>query len=158
MANLYEIRREIENFEFAVDEETGEFLNALSWDELNMAYEEKIENIACYIKNLASDVLAFKAEEDALAQRRKSVEKKIEYLKKLLCNNMDGEKFSTAKCAVSFRKSESVEVADIALLSSEWLRVKTTYEADKTAIKAAIKSGQEVSGCKLVENISTQIK
>lgn len=158
MANLYEIRQEIENFEFEVDEETGEFLNALTWDELNMAYEEKIENIACYIKNLASDVLAFKAEEESIAKRRKSMEKKIDYLKKLLVNNMGGEKFSTAKCAVSFRRSETVDVEDVALLPAELLRVKTTYEADKTAIKAAIKSGREINGCRLVENISTQVK
>lgn len=158
MANLYQIRQEIEAFEYEIDEETGEFLNALAWDELNMAYEEKVENIACYIKNLASDVLAFKAEEESIAKRRKSMEKKIEYLKKLLCNNMGGEKFSTAKCAVSFRKSETVDVADIALLPAELLRVKTTYEADKTAIKAAIKAGKAINGCKLVENISTQIK
>ena len=142
MANLYQIRQEIEAFEYEIDEETGELLNALVWDELNMAYEEKVENIACYIKNLASDVLAFKAEEESIAKRRRSMEKKIDYLKKLLSNNMGGEKFSTAKCAVSFRKSESVEVSDVALVPAEWLRVKTTYEADKTAIKAAIKAGK----------------
>lgn len=158
MANLYQIRQEIEAFEYEIDEETGELLNALVWDELNMAYEEKVENIACYIKNLASDVLAFKAEEESIAKRRKSMEKKIEYLKKLLCNNMGGEKFSTAKCAVSFRRSETVDVEDVALLPAELLRVKTTYEADKTAIKAAIKAGNEIKGCRLVENISTQIK
>lgn len=158
MANIYQIKQEIENFNFEIDEETGEFLNALAWDELNMAYEEKVENIACYIKNLASDVLAFKAEEESIAKRRKSMEKKIDYLKKLLSNNMGGEKFSTAKCAVSFRRSETVDVEDVALLPAELLRVKTTYEADKTAIKAAIKAGKEVKGCRLVENISTQIK
>ena len=158
MANIYQIKQEIENFNFEIDEETGEFLNALAWDELNMAYEEKVENIACYIKNLASDVLAFKAEEESIAKRRRSMEKKIDYLKKLLSNNMGGEKFSTAKCAVSFRRSETVDVEDVALLPAELLRVKTTYEADKTAIKAAIKAGKEVKGCRLVENISTQIK
>ena len=96
MANIYQIKQEIDNFNFEIDEETGEFLNALAWDELNMAYEEKVENIACYIKNLASDVLAFKAEEESIAKRRRSMEKKIDYLKKLLSNNMGGEKFSTA--------------------------------------------------------------
>lgn len=158
MANLYQIRKEIEDFEFECDPETGEFLNALSWDELNMAFEEKVENIACYIKNLSSDIQAFKAEEDQLAKRRKSAEKKVEFLKRLLAENMDGQKFSTAKCAVSFSKSETVEVQDIKLLPAEMLRVKTSYEPDKTAIKAAIKAGHEVNGCRLVENLNTQIK
>lgn len=58
MANIYQIRQEIADFEFECDPETGEILNALSWDALNMAFEEKVENIACYIKNLSSDINA----------------------------------------------------------------------------------------------------
>ena len=158
MANLYQIKQEIEAFEYEVDEETGELTNALVWDELCMAYEEKVENIACYIKNLASDVLAFKTEEEALAKRRKSAERTIEYLKNLLADNMDGEKFSTAKCAITLRKTVKVEISDIEQIPAELIRTRTTVEADKTAIKAAIKAGKEISGCKLVESISTQVK
>lgn len=158
MANLYQIRHEIEDFEYEIDEETGELLNALLWDELNMSFEEKVENIACGIKNLTSDVLAFKAEEDQLAKRRKSKEKKIEYLKRMLADNMGGQKFSTAKCAVSFRKSEVVEVDNIEHIPAELLRVNTTVAPDKAAIKAAIKAGTAIEGCRIVENISTQIK
>lgn len=158
MANLYEIRREIEDFEYECDPEAGELLNAPEWDKLNMAYEEKVENIACYIKNLTSDIADFKAEESNLAARRKVLEKKVEFLKRLLLDNMDGQKFSTIKCAVSFRKSEAVQVDDVKLVPAEMLRIKTTYDPDKTAIKAAIKSGREIAGCKLVENTSVQIK
>jgi hypothetical protein len=158
MASIYQIRREIEDFEYECDPETGELLNALEWDKLNMAYEEKVENIACFIKNLTSDIADFKAEEANLAARRKTLERKAEFLKRLLLDNMDGQKFSTVKCAVSFRKSEAVQVDDVNLIPAEMLRVKTTYEPDKTAIKAAIKSGREINGCKLVENTSIQIK
>lgn len=158
MASIYQIRREIEDFEYECDPETGELLNALEWDKLNMAYEEKVENIACYIKNLTSDIADFKAEEANLAARRKTLERKAEFLKRLLLDNMDGQKFSTVKCAVSFRKSEAVQVDDVNHIPAEMLRIKTTYEPDKTAIKAAIKSGREINGCKLVENTSIQIK
>lgn len=158
MANLYEIRREIADFEFEIDPETGEILNALSWDELNMAFGEKVENIACYIKNLTSDIADFKAEEDTLAKRRKSNERKVEYLKRLLLDNMNGQKYSTTRCAVSFRRSEAVQVTDVEHIPAELLRVKTTVEPNKTAIKDALKAGQEISGCKLVENMSVQIK
>lgn len=158
MASLYSIRQEIENFEYELDEETGELLNALVWDDLQMAYEEKVENIACYIKNLRSDIAAFKEEEAALAKRRKAAERRVEYLSGLLAENMEGQKFSTAKCAISFRKSETLEVDDMKLLPAELLRVKNTIEADKVAIKAAIKSGIEVNGCRLVESLKPQIK
>lgn len=158
MASIYQIRREIEDFEYECDPETGELLNALEWDKLNMAYEEKVENIACFIKNLTSDIADFKAEEANLAARRKTLERKAEFLKRLLLDNMDGQKFSTVKCAVSFRKSEAVQVDDVNHIPAEMMRIKTTYEPDKTAIKAAIKSGREINGCKLVENTSIQIK
>lgn len=158
MASIYQIRREIEDFEYECDPETGELLNVLEWDKLNMAYEEKVENIACFIKNLTSDIADFKAEEANLAARRKTLERKAEFLKRLLLDNMDGQKFSTVKCAVSFRKSEAVQVDDVNHIPAEMLRIKTTYEPDKTAIKAAIKSGREINGCKLVENTSIQIK
>ncbi len=158
MASIYTIRQELDRFDFECDPETGELLNAPEWDELNMAYEEKVENIACYIKNLTSDIADFKAEESNLAARRKALEKKVEFLKRLLLDNMDGRKFSTIKCAVSFRKSEAVQVDDAKLVPAEMLRIKKTYDPDKTAIKAAIKSGREIAGCKLVENTSVQIK
>lgn len=158
MSSIYQIRREIEDFEFECDPETGELMNALSWDELNMAFEEKVENIACYIKNLTSDIADFKAEESNLAARRKSIEKKVEFLKRLLLDNMSGQKFSTVKCAVSFRKSKAVLVDDVEHVPAEWLRVKTTTEPDKSAIMAALKNGQEIAGCKLIENTSVQIK
>lgn len=158
MANLYEIRREIADFEFEVDPETGELLNAMSWDELNMAFGEKVENIACYIKNLNSDIEDFKVEENQLAKRRKSLERKAEYLRRLLLDNMGGEKYSSARCAVSFRRSEIVQVDSVEHIPAALLRVKTTVEPNKTAIKDAIKAGQEISGCKLVENMSVQIK
>lgn len=158
MANIYQIRKEIESFEFECDPETGELLNGLSWDELNMAFEEKIENIACCIKNLNSDIAAFKAEEEALAARRKSAQKKAEYLKKLLADNMGGQKFSSPKCAVSFRTSEVVEVEDVKLLPANMVKEKKSFEPDKASIKASIKSGQEVPGCRLVENLNVQIK
>lgn len=158
MANIYQIRQEIECFEFECDPETGEIMNAPSWDALNMAFEEKVENIACYIKNLTSDILAFKAEEEQLARRRRSSEKKVEFLKRLLADNMHGQKFSTAKCAVSFRKSEQVEIMDESSIPQDMMVQTVVSRPDKSAIKEYIKNGHEVSGCRLIEKLNTQIK
>ena len=158
MASLYQIRSEIENFEYECDPETGELLNALEWDGLNMAYEEKVENIACYIKNLTSDIAAFKAEEDALAERRKQAEKRVEYLKNLLGANMNGQKFSTARCAVSFRRSDRVAIQDESLVPKKYMTKHVEYKIDKNAIKALLKQGKSVKGCQLIERLNTQIK
>lgn len=159
MANLYDINRQLMEFEPEIDPETGELTNALEWDELNMAYAEKVENIGCYIKDLNGDIAKFEAEENQLKKRRQSLERKADYLKRLLLNNMNDEKYSSPRCAISFRHTTVADItADATVLPSEFVRRKTTVEPNKTAIKAALQAGQNIDGCKLVENVSIQIK
>ena len=61
--NLYEIDQEIMN---CVDMETGEIIDPARLDELQMDRDIKIENIACWIKNLYADAEAFKTEKQSL--------------------------------------------------------------------------------------------
>ena len=69
---LYEIDNEIRAFLDkmldAVDEETGEIIDIdpAELEQLNEAREQKIENIALYIKNLEADAKAIKEEEKNL--------------------------------------------------------------------------------------------
>lgn len=158
MANIYQIRAEIENFAAEVDEETGEFLNADAWDELNMAFEEKVENTACYIKNLKAEISAIEAEAKLLKERAAAKSKKAAQLEKLLADNLSGQKFETARCVVSFRKSTAVEITDESVLPEHLITIKTTSAPNKTAITKLLKDGQEVPGCTLVERNNINIK
>lgn len=155
MASLYEINQAISE---CIDTETGELIDTERLEHLTMEKGEKIENVACWVKNLTAEAAAYNAEKKVFAEREATALKTAESLKKWLAVALEGQKFSTAKCAVSFRKSEAVMVDDINLIPAEMLRVKTTYEPDKTAIKNAIKSGREINGCMLVENSNIQIK
>ena len=155
MASLYEIDQAIM---VCVDAETGEIIDSEALDALLMQRDDKLEAVACWIKNLQSDALAYKAEKEAFAARQKAAENKVESLKRYLADALQGQKFSTAKCAVSFRKSTTLEVEDVKFVPAEWLKVQTSVEPDKVAIKEAIKAGQEISGCKLIENLNIQIK
>ncbi len=155
MANLYEIDQGILE---CLDLETGEVIDPDRLESLQMERSQKIENVVLWIKNLESDALAIKTEKDALAKRQVAALAKAEQLKEWLANALEGQKFNTARCAVSFRRSETVEVSDVALLPDDLKRVKTTVEPNKTAIKALLKDGQEVVGCSLVENQNINIK
>lgn len=150
--NLYEINEEMTN---CIDPETGEVdidqLNALQ-----MLKEEKIENIALWIKDLKAEAEALKAEKLAFQARQAAAENKAESLKNYLANALNGEKFKTTRCAVSFRKAEKVEITDELELPPEFTTVE--IKADKTAIKQAIKQGQEIAGARLVETTSCIIK
>ena len=155
MANLYQIDQGILE---CIDFETGEVLDPDRLENLQMERNQKIENVACWIKNLLSDAEAIKAEKESLADREAKCRKKADSLKVWLEKALEGQKFSTARCAVSFRRSETVEVADMALIPAELLRVKTEVEPNKAAIKALLKEGREVVGCRLIENQNVQIK
>lgn len=139
-----------------IDPETGE-VNVNMIKDLIMQRDQKVENIACWIKNLISDAKALKDEKKALEERIKAKENRAESLKKYLESILEGQKFETPKCAVSFRKTQSVNISDFTALPAEFLRFKPA-EADKTAIKAAIKAGEVVSGAELVESLSMAVK
>jgi hypothetical protein len=51
-------------------------------------------------------------------------------------------RFSFPNHELTSRKSQAVEIEDEDLLGPEWLTVKTIFQADKTAIKAALVSRQ----------------
>ena len=156
---IYEIDEKILN---CIDLETGEIIDIDKLNELQLERDAKIENVACWIKELKAEAEAIKAEKLALAERQKVAENKAESLKKWLAYALQGEKFKTAKCSVSFRKTESVEVTDEGLSNlmkehDELLTYKAP-EPNKKAIKDALKDGLNVAGIQLVQNTSTIIK
>ncbi len=162
MASLYEIEQAMLD---CVDMETGEVIDAAQLDALQMERTAKLENVALWIKNLESDVEAYKAEMEAFMERRKAAERKIESLKTYLANALGGEKFSTAKCAVGFRKSQSVEIQDEHFfvtwaMFNEREDLITTKEPvpNRTAIKQALKEGLDMPEVTLVEKLNINIK
>jgi hypothetical protein len=155
MASLYEIEQAILD---CVDCETGEIIDQERLDNLMMERSAKIESVALWVKNLESDAVAYKAEKEAFAKREKQATDKAKRLKEWLARVCEGEKFNTPRCAVSFRTSESVEIDEGATLPGEYTRIKTTTEPDKAGIKAALKAGTEIAGCRLVSNVNTKIQ
>lgn len=151
---LYEIDQAILD---CIDLETGEIIDTEQLDKLTMERETKLENVACWIKELKAEAEALKAEKMAFAKRQQVAENKMESLKKYLAYALDGQAFKTVRASVTFRKSQAVEIADIYKLDENYLRYKEP-EADKTAIKEAIKQGKTVAGATLVENTSVIIK
>ena len=152
---LFELNDARRNFNLEIDEETGEILNAAELDALEMQRDEKIENIALWIKNLKAEAEAVKKQKDVFYQREKALTNKAERLKEWLASNLNGEKWKSDRVVLSWRKSESVAVDDD-FNDDRFI----TYEPkiSKTAIKEALKNGEEVTGARIVENNSLQIK
>lgn len=153
---LYELVNEIENFNLEVDEETGEVVNIADLENLQIEKDTKIENIGLLIKNLKAESDAIKEEAKRLTARAKVAENKAESLKRYLADCLGGEKFKTPRVAISYRKSQAVNIIDIQSISDEYKVVE--IKPDKTAIKNAIKEGKVVVGAELEERQSIAIK
>ena len=152
--NLFEIEREIMS---CVDMETGEIIDTEKLDQLTMERDTKIENIACWIKNLTAEAEALKAQKQAFADRQETAENKVKSLKKYLSSYLAGQKFATDKVAISFRKTSSVNVTDMSLIPKEYLKYAEPT-VDKTAVKNAIKAGAVVPGAEIAEGQSISVK
>lgn len=151
--NLYEINREILA---CIDYETGEILDEGRLNSLEIEREKKIENVALWIKNLESEAAALKKEKDSFTQREKSTKNRIESLKKYLENALQGQKFQTTKCAISFRTSTTLEMSEKAEIPEEFR--KYSFDLDKTKMKEALKNGANYKGFWLQKNQKIQIK
>lgn len=148
---LYEIDAELLEL---VDQETGELMDYEAFEQLQMARERKIEGMGLWVKDMAAEAKAIKAEEDALKDRREKLEHKRDNLKDYLVRYLDGEKFSTPRVAMSFRKSPAHVELEPDFLdwakehNDELLRYKEP-EPDKKAIMAALKAGDEIPYARL---------
>ena len=151
--NLFEINQAIMD---CVDTETGEIIDEERLNELQIAEEEKIENIALWIKNLKAEAEALKAEKEAFDKRKKAAENKAESLSKYLTNYLQGNKFKTTKVSISYRKSESLEIDNTESIPFDYIEYEP--KINKTDLKKAIKEGLEVEGCRIVEKQNIQIK
>lgn len=160
--NLYEIDNAIAAL---VDPETGELMDYEAFAQLSMERDQKIENMALVYKNAKATADAIKSEITALTERKQRAERTMERMKEYLNYALGGQKFESAKCAVNFRKTTSVNIPDVAQAirwaegsgHDECVRYKMP-EINKTEIGKLLKAGIEVPCAELVEGLSVGVK
>lgn len=122
--------------------------------------ETKAVNYGVVCKELDSQISIIEEEINRLSDLKKVRSKTSERLKITMSAAMQSygiEKIETPIMKISFRKSEFIEIEDIALINKKFINEKTIVTADKNAIKAAIKAGDEVVGAILKINKNIQI-
>ena len=151
---LYEINEQIMA---CIDSETGEVIDPEKLNDLQIAKDEKLENLALWYKDLIAEANALKEEKEAFAAREKTARNKAESIKNYLSYALNGANFKTTKCALSFRKSEKTVIDDIYSIPENFLKYSEP-KADLNEIKKAIKNGEEIKGAHLEETQNIQIK
>ena len=167
-----ELFNKLESLEEIEDQEerqlaTGAWFDTL--DGMESEFEQKAENVAQYIKELRAESDAIREEEKVLSARRRAKEKRTDSLTYYLMNCMkqiSRDKIETARCKLSIRRNaESVQCEDEYALAAQLakqgrddlLRFKDP-ELNKTALKAALKAGEQLDGAQLVRTESLIIK
>lgn len=163
MASVYELDAKISSCiqldaEHVVSVDDGEILNLQQFEALQMERDKKIEGLCCYIKNKIADAEAIYAEIDVLSQRASVMKREAERCKNYLAGVLYGEKFETPRCKITWRKSEICNVLNIDAVPDEFKRTKVTVDADKTAIKKAIKGGAEIPGAEVIQKLNMTLK
>lgn len=149
---IWSIDKRIEE---CVDKETGEILQEELLEELEKNKEELLEDAALTIKNLNAELDALKNEIKLMTERKQRAERNIDTLKKVLKESLNGEKIKTARVSISYRKTQVVQITNLDKIPKQYIKIKK--EADKTAIKKALKAG-EVEGAEITNNTSIIIR
>ena len=156
--NLYELSvafQEVQNME--LDPEVMKD----TLDSIEDAIENKAENIAKLIRNLESDVAAYKEEEDRLKTKRQATENKVKWLKTYLEDNMKltgKTKFKSGMFNFSIQKNPaSVNITDEKAIPEEFL-IPQPPKVDKTSLKEILKRGIEVPGAELKQTEGLRIR
>ena len=170
MASLFDLSLEfyalkdlIDN-DFEVDEETGEFIDNtetinLLFNSLKLTFEDKLDNSQRYVLTLNGEADILAKEIKRSQAKKTALENKADRLSEMMKNAIlsSGEnKFKTSLYSFNIKKTESVEVRDLDVIPRAYLRLKK--EADKVAIKKALKNGDVIEGVYLSEKLSLGVK
>ena len=165
---LYELTNDYRALMNAIDnEEIPVEAIADTLEAITGEIEVKADEIACLLKNLNADIAAFTAEETRLAERRMQKERMYERIKSYLSDELQKANVTsidTARNKISFRRSESVYIAneanflEWAIINRDDLIRYGKPSPKLTEIKKAIKDGVVIDGVQIVEKNNIQFK
>lgn len=149
---LYELSREYSEFlAIAGQEDFDPQTIADTLEGIKGEIEEKGKNVAAFSQNIEAEITAMKEAEKKIALRRKTLERKVEWMKNYLRENMERCGITKIECP-EFRvtlgnPSEICDVFDEDVLPEDYFAVKKS--PDKKLIMQALKDGYEVPGAKI---------
>ena len=161
-SDLKKIYEDLDNGN-GIDLETGEIKPEIM-QQLSISRNEletKAVDYGYVIKAFDDEIDIIEREIERLEERKAYVKKNKERMKNIVSSAMEEfgiNKIKSETLQLSFRKSESVDIFDESLIDDKFKKVKTEISLDKTAIKNAIKNGEDVQGAKIVEKNNLQIK
>lgn len=173
MATFDEVQHEISNILDSLETAEPLVVKVLQ-DELDAYLEDlatmeadKADAIAFMIRQQQARIDLLKSEEQRIRGRCQAAERQLARTKDYFKSVMEKHSLQKVKgnsSTLYLRKSEKVEINIFAELDpaenlpGQFVKVKTTYEVDKAAIKSALKDGEDVPNCSLVETFNLNVR
>jgi len=154
---LYELTMQYQRLLDEVEEAEGELTDE-QWEMLEIldgAFDDKVENLAKFVRSIQADADAVKTERQRLAAREKSLGNKVDWLKRYLQQALEAagkDKVKGRVLNVSLRRAPvSCIVRDLDLVPPAFKEEVTTINPDKTAITRHFKqTGEVLPGVEMV--------
>tara|TARA_R110000751_G_scaffold34508_3_gene85377 strand:+ start:587 stop:1081 length:495 start_codon:yes stop_codon:yes gene_type:complete len=164
MTALYELTNEFRKVAYELDS-MDDLHPQILLDTLE-AYRQPVENkvvqIAKYIKNIDADIQAYKTEEERLAKKRKSLQNKMDGIKQYAIHHMKAANILITDSGILTVKvglaPPSTIIDSIANLPEKYKSTKELIHVDKNLIKQDIKKGLQIAGAHLEQKDILQIK
>lgn len=160
----FNVLKDLMENDVEVNEETGEFIDnskviADLFGEISMNFDNKLNDSQRWIIEQEACADTLKAEAKRLSAKATALQNRADRVRELMKGAIvaTGEtKYKTDLFSFFIKKSESVQVLSEDELPREYLRIKR--EADKIKIKEALKKGEHIEGCSIVEKLSLGVK
>ena len=126
--------------------------------------ETKATNVAMFVRNLESMAEQIKEAERTMALRRKAMEQRSEHIREYLLSNMERtgiSKIESPWFAITIKRNPASVVIDAAGQVPERFYVYPPAPEpypDKKALAAALKAGEEITGCHLEQKPRVDIR
>lgn len=156
---LYELNESFQNIQSLIEEGQEGLEDTL--ESIELAIEEKLESVGKVIRNLEGEATKFKEEEKRLADRRRSLENNIKYLKQYAENSMlvtGDKKIKAGLFTFALQKNPpSVSVFNDVIVPKKYY-IPVDPKLDKTKIKEDLKNGESIPGVELKQGESLRIR
>ena len=162
---LYEItdqyREALRLFEDMSEEISAQTIEA-TMESIEHEFHEKCVQVAMMIKTQEADAAAIKEAEKEMAERRKRLEKSIDWLKEYLIINMTTTDNRIIKCPYfdirTVATAGSIEVIDMEQIPAQYIDIKVVESVKLQEIKNDINKGIFVPGAQKIPGLSLRIK
>lgn len=142
------------------DEERSEI--ELQLEGLTIPFEEKIQSLATLRQAYEDKAESFSKELQRLKDWQSKCASKAEWIKQYIASAMKiagREKIETEFYKFSFRKADSVFIDPNAVVPKDYCKyIPESWTPDKSLLKKAITSGEQIEGVKIETNSHLQIK